>query len=76
MITITIDNPIVEKIYKEDFHEDNEKFSQFILEVCTSQSDIEDLSYLQDELNSLEANIDSGYTHEELWSRLEQKYAH
>jgi hypothetical protein len=30
----------------------------------------DDLSYLQDELNSIEANTDCGYTHEELWEKL------
>jgi len=58
MITITIDNPVVEQIYKEKYNQDSEKFSQYISEICiANEVDFnEDLSYLQEELNSKEAN--------------------
>ena len=77
MITLTIDNPEVERIYKEDFNGDSEKFSRFISEICITNNVeySEDLSFLQEELNSEDANEDSGYTHEELWDNLEKQYA-
>jgi hypothetical protein len=68
---------VLEQIYKEKYNEDSEKFSQYISEICiANEVDFnEDLSYLQEELNSKEANEDCGYSHEEIWSYLEKKYA-
>ena len=75
MITITIDNPVLEQIYKEKYNQDSEKFSQYISEICiANEENFEDLSYLQEELNSKEANEDCGYSHEEIWDELIKKH--
>ena len=77
MITITIDNEEIERIFHEEYNGDKEAFSAFITQsVIANNVDYEqDLSYLQEELKQPEANEVCGMDIEEIWEELTQKYA-
>ena len=76
MITITIDNPVLEQIYKEKYNEDSEKFSQYISEICiANEVDFnEDLSYLQEEIREALKSEVLEQSHDEIWDELIKKY--
>ena len=75
MITITIDNPVLEQIYKEKYNQDNEKFSQYISEICiANEENFEDLSYLQEEIREALKSEVLEQSHDEIWDELIKKY--
>ena len=76
MITLTIDNPELERIFYEDFHGDNTSFVEFLSQSCQANN-----IFYQLDTQAIEAMIeegeksgDSGLTHEEVWDRLFTKY--
>ena len=75
MITITIDNPVLEQIYKEKYNQDSEKFSQYISEICiANEENFEDLSYLQEEIREALRSEVLEQSHDEIWDELIKKY--
>ena len=78
MITITLDDPEVERIFYEEYNGNKEAFAAFITQnvVVNNVEYDQDLSYLEEELQSLEANEDCGMDIDEIWKELTNKYAH
>jgi hypothetical protein len=76
MITITIDNPEVERIYKEDFNSDSKKFSDFISEICIANNVEydEDLSCMQKEIKEAINDEVLNQTHNQIWDELIKKH--
>jgi len=77
MITLTIDNPEIERVFYEDFNGDNDSFIEFISQNCYvnnpeySKLDHQTLEKLYEEGI---ASGDSGMTHEEVFEYLRNKY--
>ena len=76
MITLTIDNPIVEKAFYEDFDGDKDAFVEFISHNCSANnSNYEiDPAVLERLYDEGDASGDSGKTVEEVFEELLAKY--
>lgn len=76
MITLTIDNPEIEKVYYENFDGDNDKFIEFISQSCSANNvDYEiDAALFEKLYDEGEASGDSGYTLDEAFDMLKEKY--
>ena len=81
MITITIDNPELEKVFHENFASDNDCFVDYISHNCHANNlaysrkfSAEEIARYEAAYNEGKASGDSGLTHEEVWEQLFQKY--
>ena len=77
MITITIDNPEMERVFYEDFNGDNNSFVEFLShECCINNTQYNnEFSKIETILKDRECHEDSGYTFDEAVNVLEKKYA-
>ena len=76
MITLTIDNPELERIFYEDFDGDNARFVEFLSQSCHANNVTYQLdnATIEAMIEEGEASGDSGLTHEEVWATLFKKY--
>jgi len=77
MITITIDDPELEKTYYENFEGNDTEFVKFLSATCHANNvDYdENLSSLTGEINSADNSGDSGYTLDEAFDMLRNKHS-
>ena len=76
MITLTINNPEIEKVFYEDFNGDNDSFIEFISQNVIANNieyelDAQTIEKLYDEGI---ASGDSGLSHDEIFQHLRDKY--
>ena len=76
MITLMIDNPVVEKAFYEDFHGDQDNFVEFISHNCSANNSDYDIdpAVLERLYDEGDASGDSGKTVEEVFGELLAKY--
>jgi hypothetical protein len=76
MITLTIDNPELERIFYEDFDGDNARFVEFLSQSCHANNVTYQLdnATIEAMIEEGEASGDSGLTHEEVFTYLREKY--
>ncbi len=76
MITLNIDNPELERVFYEDFDGDTEKFVEFISESCHVNNAEYNLdpAMIEAAYDEGEASGDSGYTLDEAFDMLKEKY--
>ena len=81
MITITIDNPELEKVFHENFASNNDCFVNYISHNChannlaySSKFSQEEIAYYEAAYDEGEVSGDSGLTHEEVFEALRKKY--
>ena len=77
MLTLTIDNPELERVFYEDFGGDNDSFVEFLSQNCC----VNNVEYntIDDEtmvklIQEGEDSGDSGMSHEEVFTYLREKY--
>ena len=81
MITITIDNPELEKIFHENFASNNDSFVDYISNNChannlaySTKYTQEESAYLQAALDECDESDEGDKTIEEVFSELLEKY--
>ena len=77
MITLTIDNPEMEKVFYEKFNGDNDSFVEYLSQsYYANNSDYNtiDIATLEKLYEEGTASGDSGLTHEEVFDMLFKKY--
>ncbi len=75
MITVTIDDPELERVYRS-FHGNDAKFSEY-LSLTTSANNLGyglDAATIEAAYDEAEAEGDSGMTHDEVFDMLRKKY--
>ncbi len=77
MITLTIDDPELERTYHENFEGNDVAFVKFLSATChVNNVDYdEDLSSLANEIYSADNSEDSGYTLDEAFDMLRNKHS-
>ena len=76
MITLHIENEMLEKPYHEEFGDDEAAFVHFLQETVTANNVEyeEDLSYLQPIVDKAMTSPMAEKTHEEIWEEFAKKY--
>ena len=76
MITLHIENEMLEKLYHEEFKDDEAAFIHFLQEtIAVNNVEYEeDLSFLNEVLKDPETQEDSGYTLQQAFAMFEKKY--
>jgi len=81
MITVTIDNPELEKVFHENFASDNDTFVKYISQNChannlaySAKFSPEEIAYIESVLDECDESDEDELTHEEVFANLRKKY--
>ena len=76
MITLHIENEMLENLYHEKFGGDEKAFSEYLSKLAAANNVEyeEDLSFLNEVLKDSDTQEDSGYTLQEAFAMFEKKY--
>jgi len=75
MITLTIDNPELERIFYEDFDGDNARFVEFLSQNChVNNIDYIDDAKMEELIEEGESSEDSGYSVSEAFEMLRKEF--